>query len=731
MKIYFERFFSLIVLLIMKNKIRIICIIFVSFSLKSRGQEIQCIFNPYNKIGSNYFFSTFWNGSQNMLMEGTCIQYISNTNEIYEKRIFKKGVIELEETYYINPTRKRTLFERVKRDSTIATYTEYGEDGHLQRTTKYYHDQTGRRCWEDSHYYFNGTIQSVQCFAALRAEELRGFSSDVIPEHTIDSEGYAWQTVPIGVSKTYFQNGKLNTISTYGFTKNALAAYDIGLNGPYESYNEEGVLVAKGQYANGRANGEWRYYFFDGKLSEVKTFKDDFGIGTWIGYHYSTGKIAYTEVYDNEKYYWPVPHTSRYNEQGKVVYEKEIMKDGKGFERSFFENGLPNEIKIFYHGPSELSEYYSYFNSGQLKRKTYYRAKNDTLSAEFFEDGSPKQINLMPYIGSGNTKQLMAEYFAPGKLKSQSYYTYKDGITDQHMEQFYENGNFKWELVLHEKEQTERDFYQNGKLKSEKHYVNDLLNGNWIQKDSLGNTLRNCFYSSGFKIGKCEIFQPNKVTSAPNEEFNVWRAAVVSTYMRRFYNNSIQDPSPSIVEKDKLDQEAEIIWKVVEYCNQNGYTFLPNADMKFEGKISYTFHAPVSAYESHEQQIDSILISRGFTITKKMKQGGYCSFELSNEDYHGIESFNEMLISFFPFNSGYFNPNNSNTEIDFGLKGYGNYSSYYIERRENQKAYLVTLYNYGSSKIFTLYDDGDIEFYNGRGDWSQPDMSLYQHMWWD
>jgi antitoxin component YwqK of YwqJK toxin-antitoxin module len=715
----------------MKNNILIACLFAASFSFQSKGQEVQCIFNPYNKIGSNYFFSTYWNGSQNMLMDGICIQYMSNSQEVYEKRIFKKGIIQLETTNYINPTRKRTHFERVKHDSTIATYTEYAEVGHLQRSTKYYLDQSGRRCWEDSHYYSNGKLNSIQSFAAIRAEELRGFSSDVIPEHTVDSEGYAWQTVPIGVSKTYFQNGKLNTISTYGFTKNALAAYDIGLHGPYESYNEEGVLVAKGQYANGRANGEWRYYFFDGRLSEVKTFKDDFGIGTWIGYHYSTGKVAYTEVYDNEKYYWPVPKTTRYNEKGQVVYEKEILLDGKGYVKSYFDNGLPNDITIYYHGPSEISEYYAYFETGQLKRKTYYRAKNDTLSAEYFEDGSIKHLNLTPNIGGENTKQCMATYYSPGKMQSQSYYTYKDGITDQHMEQFYENGNLKYESVLHEKEQTERDFYENGRLKSEKHYVNDLLTGNWIQKDSLGTTMRNCYYSEGFKLGKCEIFQPSKITSAPNEEFKVWRAAVVSTYMRRFYNNSIQDPSPSIVEKEKIDEEAEILCRVVEYCNQNGYTFLPNAEVNIEGKISYTFNAPISAYEPHEQQIDSILISRGFTITKKMKQGGYCSFELSNEDYHGIESFNEMFNSFFPFNSGYFNPNNSNNEIDFGLKGYGNYSSFNIERRENQKAYLVTLYNYGSSKIFTLYEDGDIEFYNGRGDWSQPDMSWYQHMWWD
>ena len=141
--------------------------------------------------------------------------------------------------------------------------------------------------------------------------------------------------------------------------------------------------------------------------------------------------------------------------------------------------------------------------------------------------------------------------------------------------------------------------------------------------------------------------------------------------------------------------------------------------------------APVSAYDPHEQQIDSILVSRGFTISNKTKQAGYCAFQLTTDDYHGIASFNEMFTKFFPFNSGYIYINNLQQDVDFGLKGYRNYNSFLIERRENEKAFVVTLLNYGSSKMFTLYDEGDVEFYNGRGDWSQPDMSNYQHMWWD
>jgi len=655
---------------------------------------------------------------------------MSNTKDIYEKRVFKNGIIQSELTNHINPTRIRTSFERVKRDSTIAEYKQYREDGELERTTKYYHDQTGRRCWQDSHYYPNGKMQSVESYAALRAEELKGFSSDVIPEHTIDSEGYGWQVVLVGVSKTYFQNGQLNTRSTYSYTKNALAKYDLGLNGPYESYNEEGVLVSKGQYIDGRKNGEWRHYFFDGKLSHVQTYKDDFGIGTWVSYNYNTGKIETTEEFNDEKYYWPVPHTTRYNELGKVVYEKQILLNGSGFEKSYFDNGIPNDITIYYHGPSEISEYYAYFNTGQLKKKTYYRAKNDTLAAEYFEDGSIKTINLTPNIGSGNTKQLTANYYAPGKLESQTYYTYNEGISDQHIEKFYENGKIKWELILHEKEQTERDFFPNGKLQSEKKYSFDLLNGNWIQKDSLGNVTKNCFYSSGFKFGKCETPSALKIGAAPTEELKVWRAAVVSKYMYQFHNSSLQEAFPSFISKEKIIQDAEILWKVVKYCNQNGFTFLPSTTTNVDGIISYTFSAPVSNYDPHEKQIDSILVSRGFTISNKLKQGGYCSFQLTNEDYHGIGSFNEMLALFFPNNSGYIYPNYNQENVGFGWRG-NTYTSFDIQRKESVNANVVTLNTYGSSKIFTLYDDCDIEFYNGRGDWSQPNMHDYPHMYWD
>ena len=114
------------------NKLVLILTLFILGEANSiYGQEIQCLFNPYNKKGSNYFFSTYWDVSPSNLMDGTCIQYMSNTTEIYEKRIFKKGIIQLELTNYINPTRIRTSFERVKRDSTIAEYKQYREDGKL------------------------------------------------------------------------------------------------------------------------------------------------------------------------------------------------------------------------------------------------------------------------------------------------------------------------------------------------------------------------------------------------------------------------------------------------------------------------------------------------------------------------------------------------------------------------------------------------------------------------
>ena len=361
------------------NKFVLILSLFIlGLPVCSSAQEFPCIFNPYNKKGSNYFFSTYWDISPSNLMDGTCIQYMSNTNEVYEKRIFKKGIIQLETTNYINPTRKRTHFERVTHDSTIAEYKQYREDGKLERTTKYYHDQTGRRCWQDSHYYPNGKMQSVESYAALRAEELKGFSSDVIPEHTIDSEGYGWQVVIVGVSKTYFQNGKLNTLSTYSYTKNALAQYDLGLNGPYESYNEEGVLISKGQYVDGRKNGEWRTYFFDGKLSEVKSYKDDFGIGTWVSYNYNTGKIATTEVFNDEKYYWPVPKTTRYNEKGQVVYEKEILLDGRGFEKSYFDNGIPNDITILRNWTAQKKNLLQ-SEKRHAKRRVFRGRQHETL----------------------------------------------------------------------------------------------------------------------------------------------------------------------------------------------------------------------------------------------------------------------------------------------------------------------------------------------------------------
>ena len=153
----------------MNKNLAFVFALIVLFTQQIQAQEVSCIFNPYNKKGSAYFFSTFWDVSPSILMNGNCTQYMPS-GEIYQKRIFKDGIIQYELTNYINPTRIATLYERVKKDSTIARYTEYAEDGKLRRKTQYYYNKDGRRCWKEEYFFPNGTKQSENSYAALKAK---------------------------------------------------------------------------------------------------------------------------------------------------------------------------------------------------------------------------------------------------------------------------------------------------------------------------------------------------------------------------------------------------------------------------------------------------------------------------------------------------------------------------------------------------------------------------------
>jgi len=107
------------------------------------------------------------------------------------------------------------------------------------------------------------------------------------------------------------------------------------------------------------------------------------------------------------------------------------------------------------------------------------------------------------------------------------------------------------------------------------------------------------------------------------------------------------------------------------------------------------------------------------------------NLELRSETELFLLDFNQGFHGILAENAGYFIPNYGQVrnEIDFG--GYKNryYKSLHVEDLKN--GYKVTLSTSQGNKIFVIYPDNSIEFYNGYGDWNTTDYPDTPRIQWD
>lgn len=145
-----------------------------------------------------------------------------------------------------------------------------------------------------------------------------------------------------GTVKSYYESGKLQ--GTWHITEmkydDTWKIYKGKMNGPYETYHENGQLEREANFKNDNMDGVYKFYGKNGKIFMISNYKD--------------GKLE--------------GQTKIYNING-VLLEEAFYKDGKA-------NGL---VK-------------NYYEDGVIKSIEEYK-NNDMINSKYF-DRSGKEINM-------------------------------------------------------------------------------------------------------------------------------------------------------------------------------------------------------------------------------------------------------------------------------------------------------------------------------------------------
>jgi len=124
--------------------------------------------------------------------------------------------------------------------------------------------------------------------------------------------------------------GPDNSLSKIAYYRNG------ELDGPYESWHNNGIKYIEGQYSNGLKTGEWVYYYDSGSKSSEGSYSEGKETGEWKYYH-NNGKVKSQGNYSDGKKTGPWEF---YYESGNIESKGNFTNGAKkGTWTYYYENG--------------------------------------------------------------------------------------------------------------------------------------------------------------------------------------------------------------------------------------------------------------------------------------------------------------------------------------------------------------------------------------------------------
>lgn len=265
------------------------------------------------------------------------------------------------------------------------------------------------------------------------------------------------------------------------------------IQGIREDFNTKGNLETRANFINGKLDGLYEEYHWNGNLKEKKTVKIDKSLGIYglVESYYESGELkgrANFINFINSRFY---PRLNgeyfEYYRNGNLVFKKNYVNGEMiGLQEFRYENGTLKE-KYFINSSGIQGPYISYFEDGQIAKKCQYIDGRYTgLVEEYYSPkydvyGIKSRENYLGYFKNGKSEL----YGIGGKLIETGNYknSSKDGVWKYF--KTYENstGNkidylYKIETYKNIRLNGEQlEYYPNGKIKSKMNYINGELRG--------------------------------------------------------------------------------------------------------------------------------------------------------------------------------------------------------------------------------------------------------------
>ncbi|MDH4471248.1 MAG: hypothetical protein QE487_01500 [Fluviicola sp.] len=371
-------------------------------------------------------------------------------------------------------------------DEPNGLYLEYNEFGMLINEGFY---SNGNLDKEWFNYYDDGSPKSESYF-------VNGSKNGIQKEYAVNGKLVSWEEWDLGrIVRNVFLDTNENVIHEFGEYNGKIEAKD-----PGNTY-----IISSGNYKNGNADGDYTWFYPDGKVETSGKFVNSERAGEWKWY-YLNGKLSRVVNYVNG--------------------------NREGLQKDYFSNGkLKSEVN--YVNDETQGTYKYYFENGQLKvtgiylngnregKVTYYTTEGDVLMIRYYDQDVitkyaylDKTGNEVAPITIDNKKQTFTSYFKNGKKSNE--HTRVNGLVEGTYLSYHENG-VKWEEESYKNGNAHGKTYEynaSGVKINESDYLYGMLNGKDVYYYDSGKIKSETSYLMGKLHGKLIEYAPDgKVTT--------------------------------------------------------------------------------------------------------------------------------------------------------------------------------------------------------------------------
>jgi len=373
-------------------------------------------------------------------------------------------------------------------------------------------------------YYPNGKISSE---GTIRDGKPDGYWKNYYENGRLKSEGNRKDFKLDSLWKFYNQKGLLYLIYTYKEGKKNGFKYTYK---PQLKDSSMGILASKENYVSDTLQGQ-AYYYVDGKLFQLKTFKDGLAEGKSLQFN-KDSLITEIIIYKGG-FIKKVTKINQINTEGhkdglwQTFYPDLTVKwegnytDGMrdGYFKTYNEKGELLTVEKYINdvlqaNPPELAKLdikTTYYSNGQVQSSGPY--KDDVPFGQhriYNEDGSPKRADIYDSgrivasgpIDSGDVQEGdWKEYYETGQLKDEGMY--HKGLKVGEWKYYFLDGK-KFEVGKYKDgKQTGHWlwYFEDGTVRRESSYIKGQEDGDFIEYNDSGKVITKGQYDDGLKEG--------------------------------------------------------------------------------------------------------------------------------------------------------------------------------------------------------------------------------------